>query len=50
MDIVPSNAGYYMAAYAAAAVVYLLYGLSIVLRTRALRARLAESPAERDAE
>lgn len=35
----PSNAGYYVAAYAAAAVVYLLYGLSIVLRVRALRDR-----------
>ena len=35
----PSNAGYYVAAYAAAAVVYVLYGLSVVLRTRALRER-----------
>ncbi len=36
----PSNAGYYVAAYVAAAVVYTTYALSIVLRTRALRARL----------
>ena len=43
----PSNAGYYVAAYTAAAVVYLLYGLSIAVRTRALRAR--EAAARRDA-
>ena len=36
----PSNAGYYVAAYVAAAVVYVTYALSIVLRTRAVRARL----------
>ena len=35
----PSNAGYYVAAYVAAAVVYLVYGLSIVLRMRSLRER-----------
>ena len=37
----PSNAGYYAAAYVAAAVVYVGYALSITLRARALRARLA---------
>ena len=37
----PSNAGYFVAAYIAAATVYVVYGLSVVLRTRALRARLA---------
>ncbi|MDB4884678.1 MAG: hypothetical protein JWN79_116 [Gemmatimonadetes bacterium] len=40
----PGNAVYYVAAYAAAALVYVLYGLSIVLRTRALRARLNHAP------
>ena len=37
----PANAGYFVAAYVAAAVVYLLYGLSIVVRMRALRDRAA---------
>ena len=40
----PSNAGYYVAAYIAAALVYTLYGLSLVLRTRALRARMHDTP------
>lgn len=35
-----TNAGYYVAAYVAAAIVYGLYGLSIVVRTRRLRRRL----------
>jgi len=35
----PQNAGYYHAAYVVAAAVYLLYGYSILQRTRALRAR-----------
>jgi hypothetical protein len=35
----PSNAGYYIAAYVAAAAVYLGYGLSIAVRMRRLRAR-----------
>ena len=39
----PSNAGYYVAAYVAAAVVYTLYGLSVVLRARTVRARLESS-------
>jgi hypothetical protein len=39
----PANAAYYHAAYAAAALVYVVYGLSIVVRTRRLRARLAAS-------
>jgi hypothetical protein len=39
----PSNAGYLVAAYIATAVVYSLYGFSIVVRTRRLRARLAAS-------
>jgi hypothetical protein len=42
----PSNAGYYVAAYIAAAVVYSLYGLTVVLRARAVRARLASRPSE----
>jgi hypothetical protein len=37
----PSNAGYYVAAYVATAVTYLLYGLTLVARRRALEARLA---------
>jgi hypothetical protein len=36
----PSNAGYYHAAYIAAVTVYVLYGLSIAVRTRRTRARL----------
>jgi hypothetical protein len=39
--MMPDNAGYYAAAYVAAAVIYSLYGLSLVVRTRALRARAA---------
>jgi hypothetical protein len=39
----PSNAGYFVAAYVATAVIYSLYGFSIVARTRRLRARLAAS-------
>ncbi len=39
----PSNAGYFIAAYIATAVVYSLYGFSIVARTRRLRTRLAAS-------
>lgn len=35
----PSNAGYYVAAYVAAAVIYGAYWLSLVARTRALRDR-----------
>ena len=37
----PDNAFYYQAAYAAAAVVYVTYAISLVLRTRRLQARLA---------
>ena len=36
------NAGYYHAAYIAAVTVYVLYGLSIALRTRRTRMRLDE--------
>lgn len=36
----PDNAGFYHAAYVAAAVVYLGYAISIRVRARALRARL----------
>ena len=32
----PANSGYFVAAYAVTAVVYLLYGLSIIVRVRAL--------------
>ena len=35
----PENAGYYHAAYAAAAAIYTLYALSIWWRMRALRGR-----------
>ena len=35
----PENAGYFHAAYIAAAVVYLVYGWSVVRRMRALRAK-----------
>ncbi len=37
----PDNAGFYHAAYAVAAVVYVGYALSIRVRARALRDRLA---------
>jgi hypothetical protein len=36
----PSNAQYYVAAYVAAAVIYLAYGISLAARVRRLRARL----------
>lgn len=36
----PDNAGYYVAAYVATAAVLLLYAVSIILRTRRVRARL----------
>lgn len=39
----PSNAGYFIAAYVATALVYSLYGLSIATRARRLRERLASS-------
>jgi hypothetical protein len=39
----PSNAVYYHVAYAAAVTVYVLYGLSIAVRTRRTRARLDEA-------
>jgi hypothetical protein len=39
----PSNAGYYHAAYAVAVILYGGYSLSIWLRRRAVRARLRES-------
>ena len=39
----PDNAGYYYAAYIVAAVIYVGYALSIVLRTRALRARVVSA-------
>jgi hypothetical protein len=35
----PGNAVYYVAAYVATAVVLAAYGISIAVRTRALRAR-----------
>jgi hypothetical protein len=35
----PDNAGYYHAAYIAAAVIYGLYAVSIVVRLRKVRAR-----------
>ena len=40
--MMPDNAGYYHAAYIAAVTVYVLYGLSLALRTRSTRARLDE--------
>ena len=39
-----SNAGYYQAAYVVAAVVWVSYAVSLTLRARALRARLARHP------
>lgn len=36
----PANAGFYHAAYVAAVAIYVLYGLSIAVRTRRTRARL----------
>lgn len=39
MAPMPDNAGYYHAAYVAAAVIYALYALSLWRRRRALRAR-----------
>ncbi len=40
----PSNAGYYVASYVVAAVVYLAYGLVLAVRSRRLRARIAAEP------
>ena len=39
----PSNAGYYHVAYIAAIVVYVMYGLSIAVRTWRTRMRLDET-------
>jgi hypothetical protein len=47
--MIPPNAGYYEAAYIAAAVIYVGYALTIVLRTRALRARLRATRPAMDA-
>jgi hypothetical protein len=44
----PSNAGYYIAAYVAAAVIYLGYGLSIAVRMQRLRARSSSAAARAD--
>lgn len=44
--MMPSNAGYYHAAYVVAAVVYVLYAYSIRVRMRALRARAAAAGVE----
>jgi hypothetical protein len=44
----PSNAGYYHAAYIVAAVVYIVYAWSIIARTRALRVRAQALPDARD--
>ena len=38
----PQNAGYATAAYTLAALIYLVYGSSVILRARRLRARLAQ--------
>lgn len=38
----PDNAGYYYAAYAAAAAIYSMYALILVVRGRAVRSRLSE--------
>jgi hypothetical protein len=46
--VTPANAGYYEVAYVAAAVIYVGYSLTIVIRTRALRARLNASRAQTD--
>ena len=41
----PDNAFYYHASYVAAAVVYVGYAVSLAVRVRRLRARLATHPA-----
>jgi hypothetical protein len=46
--VTPSNAGYYEAAYIAAAVILVGYALTLVVRTRALRARLDASRRRQD--
>ena len=38
--MMPANGGYATAAYVAAAVIYVLYALSVRARTRALRSRV----------
>lgn len=43
--MIPDNGGYATAAYVAAAVIYVLYGISIRARTRALRQRIRTSSA-----
>ena len=48
--MIPDNGGYATAAYVAAAVIFVLYAISVRARTRALRARVrAASGAENDA-
>ena len=48
--MIPDNGGYATAAYVAAAVIYVLYAISVRARTRALRDRVrASSPVENDA-
>lgn len=47
--MIPDNGGYATAAYVATAVIFVLYGLSVRARARALRARvLASSVVEND--
>ena len=47
--MIPANGGYATAAYVAAAVIYVLYAVSVRARTRALRSRVrADSVATHD--
>lgn len=48
--MIPDNGGYATAAYVAAAVIYVVYAISVRARTRALGALLRATPAaEKDA-
>lgn len=47
--MIPDNGGYATAAYVAAAVIFVLYAISVRVRTRALRTRVrASSVVEND--
>ena len=46
----PSNAGYYVAAYVATALILSVYALTLVLRTRAVRARLQAAAGDQQPE
>jgi hypothetical protein len=46
--VIPSNAGYFEAAYIAAAVILVGYAITLVVRARALRVRLEAARDQQD--